>query len=64
MPSRLSGLCVLDSADYRLPFCELDDMELTLVHELVHLDLASLPHGQASRGSEEAVSGIEEEILR
>ncbi len=45
---------VLDPADYRLPFREtLDDMELTVVHELVHLDLASLPRGQTSRGSEE-----------
>ena len=56
---------VLDPSDYRLPFREmLDDMELTIVHELVHLDLASLPRGQASRGSEErAVSGIAEAML-
>ena len=56
---------VLDASDYRLPFREmLDDMELTIVHELVHLDLASLPRGQASRGSEErAVSGIAEAML-
>jgi hypothetical protein len=56
---------VLDPSDYRLPFREmLDDMELTVVHELVHLDLASLPHGQASRGSEEqAVSGIAQAML-
>jgi hypothetical protein len=56
---------VLDPADYQLPFREmLDDMELTIVHELVHLDLASLPRGQASRGSEErAVSGIAEAML-
>jgi hypothetical protein len=56
---------VLDPSDYRLPFREmLDDMELTVVHELVHLDLASLPHGQASRESEEqAVSGIAQAML-
>ena len=56
---------VLDPADYRLPFREtLDDMELTIVHELVHLDLASLPRGHASRGREErAVSGIAEAML-
>jgi hypothetical protein len=56
---------VLDPADYRLPYREmLEDMELTVVHELVHLDLASLPRGQASRGSEErAVSGIAEAML-
>jgi hypothetical protein len=57
---------VLDPADYRLPFREmLDDMELTIVHELVHLDIASLPHSEAHRGSEEhAVSGIAEAMLR
>ena len=56
---------VLDPADYRLPYGEmLDDMELTIVHELVHLDLTALPRGQASRGSEErAVSGIAEAML-
>ena len=56
---------VLDPADYRLPQREmLDDMELTIVHELVHLDLTALPRGQASRGSEErAVSGIAEAML-
>jgi hypothetical protein len=42
----------------------LDDMELTVVHELVHLDLASLPRGQASRSSEEhAVNGIAQAML-
>jgi hypothetical protein len=56
---------VLDPADYQLPYHEmLDDMELTIVHELVHLDLASLPRGQASRSSEErAVEGIAEAML-
>jgi hypothetical protein len=58
-------ILVLDPSDYRLPFREmLDDMELTIVHELVHLDLASRPRGQASRGSEErAVSGIADAML-
>jgi hypothetical protein len=56
---------VLDPADYQLPFREmLDDMELTFVHELVHLELTSLPHGQASRISEEhAVNGIADALL-
>jgi hypothetical protein len=51
---------VLSPSDYRLPFPEmLNDMELTIVHELVHLELASLPRSEASRGSEEhAVNGI------
>jgi len=57
---------VMDPSDYRLPFREmLDDMELTVVHELVHLDLASLPKGQASRSSEEhAVNGIAQAMLK
>jgi len=37
----------------------LQDMELTIVHELVHLELAALPRSQASRSTEEhAVNGI------
>jgi hypothetical protein len=56
---------VLDPADYQLPYREmLDDMELTIVHELVHLELASLPRSQASRSSEEyAVNGIADALL-
>jgi hypothetical protein len=56
---------VLDPADYQLPFREmLDDMELTVVHELVHLKLASLPRSQASRSTEEqAVNGIADALL-
>jgi hypothetical protein len=55
----------LDPADYQLPYSEmLDDMELTIVHELVHLELASLPRSQASRSSEEhAVNGISDALL-
>jgi hypothetical protein len=57
---------VLDPADYPLPFTEmLDDMEMTIVHELVHLNLAFLTSDQASRGREEiAVDGIAEAMLR
>jgi len=56
---------VLAPADYRLAFREmLDDMELTIVHELVHLDLATAPHREASRSVEEhAVNGIAEAML-
>jgi len=56
---------VLDPSDYRLPFRQmLDDLELTIVHELVHLELASLPHSRASRASEEhAVNGIADAML-
>jgi hypothetical protein len=39
-------------------------MELTIVHELVHLELASLPRSEASRSTEEhAVNGIADALL-
>jgi len=42
----------------------LNDTELTIVHELVHLELASLPRTEASRSSEEhAVNGIAEALV-
>jgi hypothetical protein len=56
---------VLDPSEYQIPFrATLDDMELTIVHELVHLELTSLPRSEASRGNEEhAVNGIAEALL-
>lgn len=64
-PKKSAVIWVLDPSEYRLPFREvLDDMELTIVHELVHLELASLPRSEASRSSEEhAVDGIAEALL-
>jgi hypothetical protein len=60
-----AAVLVLDPSDYRMPFnAMLDDMELTIIHELVHLKLTSLPHSEASRGSEEqAVNGISEALF-
>ena len=62
---RNAVIWVLDPADYRLPFREmLEDMELTIVHELVHLELATAPRREASRSNEErAVDGIAEALL-
>jgi hypothetical protein len=56
---------VLSSYDYTLPFPEmLSDMEFTIVHELVHLELASLPRSEASRREEEhAVNQIARALL-
>jgi hypothetical protein len=56
---------VQHASDYRLPFAEmLADMELTVVHELVHLELSSLPRSEASRTNEEhAVSQIAGALL-
>jgi hypothetical protein len=58
-------MAVMDVADYSLSCAEmLDDMEFTIVHELVHLELASLPRSEASRSSEEhAVNRIAEALL-
>lgn len=58
-------ISVLDASDYQLPLREmLDDMELTIVHEPVHLELASLPRSEASRSSEElAVNRPAEALL-
>lgn len=59
-------LAVLDAPDYELSLPEmLADMEFTIVHELVHLELASLPRSEASRSTEEhAVNRITEALLR
>jgi len=56
---------VLSPEDYKLPYkAMLDDMEFTIVHELVHLELASLPRSEASRRVEEhAVNEIADALL-
>jgi hypothetical protein len=56
---------VLSSYDYQLPWkAMLDDMEFTIVHELVHLHLASLPKSEASRRTEEhAVNELASALL-
>lgn len=47
-------IAVLSAYDYKLPYRSmLDDMEFTIVHELVHLQLASMPRSEASRKIEE-----------
>lgn len=45
---------VMHPEDYDVPFQEmLEDMEVTVVHELVHLHLAQLPRSDATKGAEE-----------
>lgn len=63
---KTAAIDVLDPADYSLAFRPmLTDMEFTIVHELVHLTLASLPRSEASRSQEEhAVNRITESLLR
>jgi hypothetical protein len=61
-----ASISVLSSYDYKLPYPEmLADMELTVVHELVHLHLASLPRSDASRRVEEhAVNELSKALLK
>jgi hypothetical protein len=63
---RSAVICVMDASDYQLLHREmLEDMEFTIVHELIHLELASLPRSEASRRSEEhAVNSITAALLR
>jgi predicted small lipoprotein YifL len=57
---------VLSTYDYKLLHQEmLDDMEFTVVHELVHLQLSSLPRSEASRRAEEhAVNEIAATLIK
>lgn len=56
---------VMNPADYKMPFSDvLNDLEMTVVHELVHLHLSSLPRSEASRSAEEhAVNTLAEALL-
>ena len=56
---------VLSSYDYTMPWKEmLADMEFTIVHEMVHLHLASMPKSDASRRIEEhAVNELARALL-
>ncbi|MBM3774239.1 MAG: hypothetical protein FJW37_03665 [Acidobacteria bacterium] len=51
--------------DYARDFTEvLEELEVTIVHELIHLHLASLPRNEASRSAEEqAVNTIVEALI-
>jgi hypothetical protein len=61
---------VLDPADYKLPFQEmLQDLEFTVVHELIHLELSPvlspLQRNDANRREEEhAVNHMAEALLK
>jgi hypothetical protein len=61
-----ASISVLSTYDYKLPTQEmLDDMEFTVVHELLHIHLASLPHSAASRSPEEqAVNELARAFLK
>jgi hypothetical protein len=61
---------VLDPADYRLPFASmLRDIEFTVVHELIHLEMApilsDLHRTEANRAEEEhAVNHMADTLLK
>jgi hypothetical protein len=63
---KTAAIRVLDASEYHMPFrAALDDMEFTVVHELIHLELESLPRNEASRGEEEfAVNHMADALLR
>jgi hypothetical protein len=56
---------VLNASDYQMPYrATLNDMEFTIVHELIHLELASLPRSEASRSEEEhAINHLADALL-
>jgi hypothetical protein len=58
-------MSILDSSDYTGSTEEmLRDMEFTVVHELIHLELASLPKSETSRRTEErAVNNLAKALL-
>ncbi len=63
---KTASVAVMHVADYSMS-CQamLADMEFTIVHELVHLELASLPKSEASRSTEEfAVNRIADALLK
>jgi len=52
---KIAVIRVLDASDYQMACREaLTDMEFTLVHELIHLKLSSLPRSEESRQDEES----------
>jgi len=57
---------VLNASDYQMPFqATLNDLEFTIVHELIHLELVSLPRSEASRSDEEyAINHLADALLQ
>ncbi len=56
VPRKAAVIKVLNPADYELPKDKIPaDMELSIVHELVHLHFSALPLNKSSRMAEEQV---------
>jgi hypothetical protein len=66
MDAKTARIRVLGANEYQMPFeAAYQDMEFTLVHELIHLELASLPRNDTSRGDEEyAVNRMADALLQ
>jgi len=70
LDNRSAAIRVLDPADYQMPLREiLDDIEFTVVHELVHLERARVRNqfsrDEADRGEEEqAVNHTTDTLLK
>jgi hypothetical protein len=70
LPKKTAVSHVLDPADYHLPYREmLQDMEFTVVHELIHLELApvlsDLQRSDANRRDEEhSVNHMADALLK
>ncbi len=64
-PRKEATIRVLDPSEYSGAYdATLRDMEFTVVHELLHLVLSSLPRSEASRTDEEhAVNSMTEALL-
>jgi hypothetical protein len=66
LPSKTARIRVLDASEYKSTYdAAVRDMEFTIVHELIHLDFASLPRDDESRKDEEkAVNRMATALLR
>ncbi len=63
--AKTATIRVLDPADYRLSYEDtLKDMEFTVLHGLIHLEISSLPRNKRGRGQEDlAVSQLADTLL-
>jgi hypothetical protein len=66
MDSKTATIRVMDASGYSTSVADmLKDMQVTVVHELVHLELASLPVSDADRSNQEnAIDNLTEALLR
>lgn len=62
--TRTASIKVLDPRDYDMPATQIPaDMERTVVHELIHLELSVLPRNGSKRVEEQVVNRMTEALL-